>query len=99
MSKYLVEDTRKVTTHRFIEMKRKGEKIAMLTAYDYTTASILDNAGIDLLCEELQRLKSVPSPDHIHLGTEEWAGNGLDFIPVEPGYIRVNQLRIVKAKE
>lgn len=49
MSKYLVEDTRKVTTHRFIEMKRKGEKIAMLTAYDYTTASILDNAGIDAL--------------------------------------------------
>jgi 3-methyl-2-oxobutanoate hydroxymethyltransferase len=49
MSKYLVEDTRKVTTRRFIEMKRKGEKIAMLTAYDYTTASILDNAGIDAL--------------------------------------------------
>ena len=49
MSKYLVEDTRKVTTHRFIEMKRKGEKIAMLTAYDYTTASILDGAGIDAL--------------------------------------------------
>ena len=47
MSKYLVEDTRKVTTHRFIEMKRKGEKIAMLTAYDYTTASILDESGID----------------------------------------------------
>ena len=34
MSKYLVEDTRKVTTQRFAEMKRKGEKIAMLTAYD-----------------------------------------------------------------
>ena len=49
MSKYLVEDTRKVTTHRFTEMKRKGEKIAMLTAYDYTTASILDAAGIDAL--------------------------------------------------
>ena len=49
MSKYLVEDTRKVTTHRFTEMKRKGEKIAMLTAYDYTTASILDNAGVDAL--------------------------------------------------
>lgn len=47
MSKYLVEDTRKVTTNRFLEMKRKGEKIAMLTAYDYTTASILDAAGVD----------------------------------------------------
>ena len=61
-------------------------------------AILLDNDGIDRLCEELQRLKSVPSPDHIHLGTEEWAGNGLDFIPVEPGYIRVNQLRIAKIK-
>ena len=61
-------------------------------------AIVLDNAGIDLLCEELQRLKSVPSPDHIHLGTEEWAGNGLDFAPVEPGYIRVKQLRIAKIK-
>ena len=47
MSKYLVEDTRKVTTQRFGEMKRKGEKIAMLTAYDYTTASIMDAAGVD----------------------------------------------------
>lgn len=49
MSKYLVEDTRKVTTHRLIEMKRKGEKIAMLTAYDYTMASIIDGAGVDII--------------------------------------------------
>ncbi len=49
MSKYLVEDTRKVTTHRLIEMKRKGEKIAMLTAYDYTVASIIDGAGVDII--------------------------------------------------
>lgn len=44
---YLVSDTRKVTTHRFIEMKQRGEKISMLTSYDFTTASIVDNAGID----------------------------------------------------
>lgn len=49
MSKYIVEDTRKVTTRRVIEMKRKGEKIAMLTAYDYTMASIVDAAGIDII--------------------------------------------------
>ena len=49
MSKYIVEDTRKVTTHRLIEMKRKGEKLAMLTAYDYTMASIIDAAGIDII--------------------------------------------------
>ena len=47
MSGYLVSDTRKVTTHRFIEMKQKGEKISMLTSYDYTTAGIVDRAGID----------------------------------------------------
>ena len=40
-------DTRKVTTHRFIEMKQRGEKISMLTSYDFTTASIVDGAGID----------------------------------------------------
>ena len=49
MSKYIVEDPRKVTTHRFIEMKRKGEKIAMLTAYDYTTAMLIDEAGVDAI--------------------------------------------------
>ncbi|MBR2637936.1 MAG: 3-methyl-2-oxobutanoate hydroxymethyltransferase [Bacteroidaceae bacterium] len=49
MSKYIVEDTRKVTTHRLIEMKRKGEKIAMLTAYDFTMASIIDAAGVDII--------------------------------------------------
>ena len=35
MAEYLVSDTRKVTTHRFIEMKQRGEKISMLTSYDY----------------------------------------------------------------
>ena len=47
MAGYLVSDTRKVTTRRFIEMKEKGEKISMLTSYDFTTAGIVDRAGID----------------------------------------------------
>lgn len=47
MAGYLASEMRKVTTHRFIEMKQKGEKISMLTSYDYTTAQIVDNAGID----------------------------------------------------
>lgn len=47
MAGYLVDDTRKVTTHRFIEMKQRNEKISMLTSYDFTTASIVDEAGID----------------------------------------------------
>jgi 3-methyl-2-oxobutanoate hydroxymethyltransferase len=47
MAGYLVSDTRKVTTHRFFEMKQKGEKISMLTSYDFTTAGIVDKAGVD----------------------------------------------------
>ena len=47
MAGYLVSDARKVTTHRFIEMKQRGEKISMLTSYDFTTAGIVDGAGID----------------------------------------------------
>lgn len=47
MSSYTITDPRKVTTKRFLEMKQKGEKISMLTSYDYTTASIVDAAGID----------------------------------------------------
>ena len=47
MAGYLVSDSRKVTTHRFIEMKQKGEKISILTSYDFTTAGIVDRAGID----------------------------------------------------
>ena len=49
MAGYLVEDARKVTTHRLIEMKRQGKKIAMLTSYDYTMAGIVDGAGIDVI--------------------------------------------------
>lgn len=40
---------RAVTTFRLKEMKAAGEKIAMLTAYDYTMARILDDAGIDVI--------------------------------------------------
>ena len=47
MAGYLVSDNRKVTTHRFLEMKQKGEKISMLTSYDFTTAGIVDKAGVD----------------------------------------------------
>ena len=47
MAGYLVSDNRKVTTHRFIEMKQRGEKVSMLTSYDFTTAGIVDAAGID----------------------------------------------------
>ncbi len=43
------KEFKKVTTHSLQEMKTAGEKIAMLTAYDYTMAKILDQGGIDVL--------------------------------------------------
>lgn len=39
----------RLTTHRIQEMKRNGEKISMLTAYDYSMAKIIDAAGIDVI--------------------------------------------------
>ena len=43
------KEVKKVTTHQLQEMKRRGEKIAMLTAYDFTMAKIIDHAGIDVI--------------------------------------------------
>ncbi|MCX7831719.1 MAG: 3-methyl-2-oxobutanoate hydroxymethyltransferase [Actinobacteria bacterium] len=40
---------KKVTVRELIKMKQEGRKIAMLTAYDYATAKILDEAGIDIV--------------------------------------------------
>jgi 3-methyl-2-oxobutanoate hydroxymethyltransferase len=43
------KDYKKITTNTVLEMKRNGEKISMLTAYDYTLAKIVDSAGIDII--------------------------------------------------
>ena len=42
-------EVKRVTTHTLTEMKQAGEKIAMLTAYDFTMARILDRSGVDVL--------------------------------------------------
>ena len=47
MATYLSTDIKKVTATRFLEFKQRGEKITMLTAYDYTTARIIDAGGVD----------------------------------------------------
>jgi 3-methyl-2-oxobutanoate hydroxymethyltransferase len=49
MSTAVQDDKRKVTTHRLKEMKDRGEKISMLTAYDYSMASVIDQAGMDAI--------------------------------------------------
>ena len=43
------ENYARITTRTLSEMKAQGEKIAMLTAYDYTMAGIVDKAGIDVI--------------------------------------------------
>src|SRR6266516_8007070 len=42
-------DDKKVTTHTLQEMKKRGEKISMLTAYDFSMAKIIDHAGVDVI--------------------------------------------------
>lgn len=42
-------DIKKVTTHQLQAMKERGEKISMLTAYDYSMATLIDSAGIDII--------------------------------------------------
>lgn len=42
-------EIKRITTHVLQAMKQRGEKIAMLTAYDYSMARILDESGIDIL--------------------------------------------------
>lgn len=49
MSTNTTDNARKVTTRRLVEMKQRGEKISMLTAYDYSSAKIIDAAGIDVI--------------------------------------------------
>ena len=43
------KDYKRVTTNTLVEMKQNGEKISMLTAYDFTLAKIIDGAGIDVI--------------------------------------------------
>lgn len=43
------KEVKRVTTHTLLEMKGHGEKISMLTAYDYSMATIVDQAGMDVI--------------------------------------------------
>lgn len=42
-------EEKKITTHTLQEMKKRGEKISMLTAYDFSMARVIDDAGIDVV--------------------------------------------------
>ncbi|MGY8933299.1 MAG: 3-methyl-2-oxobutanoate hydroxymethyltransferase [Flavobacteriales bacterium] len=43
------KEYKRITIKTLVDMKSKGEKISMLTAYDYTMAKIVDNAGVDVI--------------------------------------------------
>jgi 3-methyl-2-oxobutanoate hydroxymethyltransferase len=43
------KDIKRITTHILLGMKKDGEKISMITAYDYSMARIFDDAGIDII--------------------------------------------------
>tara|TARA_R110002124_G_scaffold138798_1_gene302855 strand:- start:84489 stop:85307 length:819 start_codon:yes stop_codon:yes gene_type:complete len=43
------KEYKRITTKTLVDMKKKGEKISMLTAYDYTMAKIVDGSGIDVI--------------------------------------------------
>ena len=43
------QDLKKITTHTLLTLKKKGEKISMITAYDFSFAKIFDKAGIDII--------------------------------------------------
>ena len=49
MSTAVHESHSKVTTRTLLKMKAEGKKIAMLTAYDYSMAKLLDQAGVDVI--------------------------------------------------
>jgi 3-methyl-2-oxobutanoate hydroxymethyltransferase len=49
MSVHKKLEVKKITTHQLQEMKNRGEKIAMLTAYDYSMARLIDGAGVDIV--------------------------------------------------
>ena len=59
MAGYISDDTRKVTTHRLVEMKQRGEKISMLTSNDYTMAQIVVEikAEIEKIREQIQNIE------------------------------------------
>lgn len=45
----VVKEVKKITTHTLLKMKQGGEKISMITAYDFSFAKIFDEAGVDII--------------------------------------------------
>ena len=43
------KEYKRITVKSLLDMKTEGEKISMLTAYDFTTAAIVDGSGIDII--------------------------------------------------
>ena len=50
------KEYKRITVKSLVDMKQNGEKISMLTAYDYTMAKIVDGAGIDVILLVIQQV-------------------------------------------
>lgn len=59
-------------------------------------ALVLDAAGIDELCQMMQRLRNSAAPDHLHLVIGEWGDGELTPRTPENNYTTVSHLRIVR---
>src|SRR5260221_7847945 len=80
MSVHKKTEVKKITTHQLQEMKNRGEKIAMLTAYDYSMAKIIDGAGIDVILVG-------DSASNVMAGTETTLPISLDQMIYPPTYV------------
>ena len=67
MSVHSSANIKRITTHILQEMKSRGEKISMLTAYDYSMARIVDDAGIDIILvgDSASKIISIPASSTI----------------------------------
>ena len=57
---YLSTDKKKITTKTYAEMKAAGEKVTMLTAYDFTTAGIMHSCSVICLSAAIRFARKMP---------------------------------------
>ena len=78
MAEYLSTNKKKITAPHFFEMKNSGEKISWLTAYDFTTATIVDQAVSEV--EGVIGLSVKPGADIAEIiGKKNW-GKGMKIL-------------------
>ncbi len=54
----------------------------------------VDRRGLDYLIDMLTQLRDEPSPEHLHLMSPEWGGDGLTGSPQNPEYVAAKHLKV-----